>query len=259
MKDNGGKKFARRDEDGIVSYLLACFSGIRFSPPRTGGPAQMLPKQTPKSKTTKPKSTTKRSATKLDLYAEHKNEYLASRLPSFVRVGPAHYLGITGRSKPGDEAFNTAVGALYNVAFTVKMARKFAGSDYTVTKLEGLWWLDNGLAQPTTATTWNWQLMIRVPPFITSKEVQEAIDQLIAREKPADVRRVQLVELREDTCVQILHVGPYTEERESIEKMRAFAQQAGRSFTGKHHEIYLSDPRRVKPEKLKTILRQPVT
>lgn len=72
------------------------------------------------------------------------------------------------------------------------------------------------------------------------------------------MRRVQLIELREDTCVQILHVGPYTEEKDSIAKMRAFAERAGRKFAGKHHEIYLTDPRRVKPDKLKTILRHPV-
>lgn len=206
----------------------------------------------------KARRSTKAAAKKLDLYVKHKNEYLASKLPALVRVGPAKYLSITGRSAPGAEGFTRAVGALYNVAFTVKMARKFAGSDYTVTKLEGLWWLDDKGIEPTPTTTWNWQLLLRVPPFVTQREVQGAIDTLIDRGKDPEVRRVQLTELREDTCVQILHVGPYTEERESIARMREFAEQAGRRFSGKHHEIYLSDPRRVKSEKLKTILRQPV-
>lgn len=204
------------------------------------------------------KTAAKKADKKLDLYAEHKNEYLASRLPAFVRVGPAHYLSITGRSKPGADEFTTGVGALYNVAFTVKMARKQAGSNYTVTKLEGLWWLDEGETELTASMTWNWQLMLRVPKFVSQAEVRAAIASLIARGKPVDVRRVQLTELREDRCVQILHTGPYTEEQESIAKMRTFAEQSGRKFTGKHHEIYLSDPRRVKPAKLRTILRYPV-
>ena len=215
-----------------------------------------------KTKSTRSKTSTKprgsQSAKKLDLYAKHKTEYVAGKLPALVRVGPARYLSISGRSAPGAEAFVSAVGALYNVAFTIKMAHKFAGSDYAVTKLEGLWWLDRAGEEPTPATIWNWQLLLRVPTFIKEREVRATIDQLLAKGKGEDVRRVQLIELDEGQCVQILHIGPYTEEKESIEKMRAFAAQAGRSFTGKHHEIYLSDPRRVKPEKLKTILRYPV-
>jgi len=209
---------------------------------------------------TKTKTATKRPSQtlKLDLYVKHKNEYVAGKMPALVRVGPAKYLGISGRSAPGAEEFVRAVGALYNVAFTIKMARKFAGSDYTVTKLEGLWWLDGASAEPTPATIWNWQLLLRVPPFITKRELDGTIDGLLAKGKSEDVRRVQLVEIKEGQCVQILHTGPYTEEQESIETMRTFAAQAGRSFSGKHHEIYLSDPRRVRPEKLKTILRYPV-
>jgi hypothetical protein len=197
---------------------------------------------------------------KLDLYAKHKNEYVASaKKPGMVRVGPARYLSVSGRSAPGSDEFNRAIGALYNVAFTIKMARKFAGNDYTVTKLEGLWSLDSVDADPSSsATTWNWELVLRVPPFITEKEVQKTIEQLIAKGKSQDVRQLRLVEITEGECVQMLHVGPYTAEQPTIAKMREFAEFAGRKFSGRHHEIYLSDPRRVKPEKLKTILRQPV-
>lgn len=221
-------------------------------------PKRPTPKTKAKRKTPTVRKTTGAGGQKLDLYAKHKNEYLASQMPSFVRVGPAKYLSITGRSKPGAEEFSTGVGALYNVAFTVKMAHKSAGSNYAVTKLEGLWWLDDGVTAPSAEATWNWQLLLRVPRFVSEKDLQIAGDGLIAKGKPDDVRRVQLIELREDTCVQILHEGPYTNEKESIAKMRAFAERAGRKFSGKHHEIYLTDPNRVKPEKLKTILRQPV-
>ena len=209
--------------------------------------------------TTKLKRPTKRTtqAAKLDLYAKHKNEYVASRMPAFVRTGPAQYLAVRGQSAPGAEQFQRAIAALYNVAFAVKMARKAQGKNYAVTKLEALWW-DPADASPTTTTVWNWQLMIRVPPFITSKEVHDTIDSLIAKGKSEDVRYVELVPLEEGECVQILHVGPYTAETESINKMREFAGKVGRAFAGKHHEIYLSDPRRVKPENLKTILRNPI-
>ena len=206
----------------------------------------------------KKRPSSKGKSQKLDLYAKHKNEYVAGRLPALVRVGPAKYLGITGRSAPGAPEFENAVGALYTMAFTIKMARKFAGSDYAVTKLEGLWWLDEPNPNPTPTTVWNWQLLLRVPPYISEKERSAAAEELVTKGKPADVRQVQLVEIDEGQCVQILHIGPYTEEKESIGKMREFAAKAGRKFTGKHHEIYLSDPRKVKPDKLKTILRQPV-
>ncbi len=223
---------------------------------------------TPKRVTTKKKA--KRPATgvrktpaaaeqKLDLYAKHRNEYLASQMPSFVRVGPATYFAFAGRGKPGAPDFATGIGAINNVAFTVKMAHKSGGKDYAVTKLEALWWRDDDASEPSKDTTWNWQLLLRVPPFVTDKDLAKAVDGLIAKGKPDAVRRVQFIELREDTCVQILHVGAYTEEKESIAKMRAFAERAGRAFSGKHHEIYLSDPRKVNPDKLRTILRQPVS
>jgi hypothetical protein len=219
----------------------------------------------PKSSTGKTKSIEKKrrsskGSQKLDLYTKHKNEYVASRLPTLVKVGPAKYLAITGKSTPGDDQFQNAVGALYTVAFTIKMARKLAGSDYMVTKLEGQYWLDAGMPAPTPGSTgvWNWQLMLRVPPFITEKERATSVEELVTKGKPVDVRRVQLVELDEGSCVQILHLGPYTEETPSIEKMREFAAQLGKKFTGRHHEIYVTDPRRVKPDKLKTILRNPI-
>lgn len=219
----------------------------------------MPAKRSPR-KTTGVRRPTKGSSTKLDLYAKHKNEYVVNaKKPGLVRVAPARYLSISGRSAPGAEPITRSIGALYSVAFTVKMARKFAGQDYTVTKLEGLWSLDSADADPSSRTTvWNWELLLRVPTFIAEKEVLGTIEQLIAKGKEADVRKVRLVEIDEGECVQMLHIGPYKAEKPTIDKMREFAEFAGRKFFGRHHEIYLSDPRRVKPDKLKTILRQPV-
>ena len=229
-----------------------------------------------KTKSASRKRPTKRSGTKrpavkrpaakqstakpLDLYVAHRNEYVAPTAPVLVDVGPARYLGITGRGEPGGAAFTEAVGALYNVAFTVKMARKFAGTVYTVSKLEALWWgsgADNDfMFQPRDQ--WNWQLLIRTPDFITTTELGDAISTLIVRGKPARVRDVALVPIEEGSCVQMLHVGPYTEEWRSLESMHSLAEREGREVHGRHHEIYLSDPRRVAPAKLRTILRLPV-
>jgi hypothetical protein len=214
----------------------------------------------PPKRPTKVKRPTKSAAKKLDLYAKHKNEYVANaKKPGLVRVGPARYLSVTGRSAPNSEEFHRAIGALYTVAFTIKMARKFAGQDYVVTKLEGFWSLDSANADPSSpGTIWNWELAIRVPPFVRAREVRNTIDELLAKGKSEDVRTVELVDIDEGECVQMLHIGPYTAEQPTLAKMREFASLAGRTFSGRHHEIYFSDPRRVKPEKLRTILRQPV-
>jgi hypothetical protein len=132
------------------------------------------------------------------------------------------------------------------------MASKAAGSDYAVSKLEGLWWKE-GLSMG-----WSWQLLIRVPEFITKQHLANAIQKLLERDKVEVVSRVTLETLDEGKCVQVLHVGPYTAEEPTLAKMRRFATDRGLSFNGRHHEIYLSDPRRVDAEKLRTILRQPV-
>ena len=189
---------------------------------------------------------------KLDLYAEHRDEYVAPREPVLVDVGPARYLAIGGRGKPGGAEFAAAVGALYTVSFSVKMASKAAGSDYAVSKLEGLWWKEG------SSVEWSWQLLIRIPEFITGKHITAAVAKLLERNKDETVSQVTLQTLDEGKCVQMLHVGPYTAEQPTLAKMRALAKQHGLSFDGRHHEIYLSDPRRIEADKLRTILRQPV-
>jgi hypothetical protein len=207
----------------------------------------------------KPKAKPTKSA-KLDLYKAFADEYVMPRDPVFVQVGRAYYLSVEGEGAPDSPKFAEAIGALYNVAFTIKMARKFAGSDYAVAKLEGLWWVNlpdvNILMTPRAR--WQCKLLIRIPDFITAAEVSRAIAQLIARGKPSTVKQVKRISLTEGKCVQMLHVGSYAEEVTSIGRMRAFAEERHHTFRGTHHEIYLSDPRRVPPTRLKTLLRQPV-
>ena len=200
------------------------------------------------------------AASKLDLYKVHKAEYVTAKKPVLIQTKPAKYLAITGQGAPAGKAFQEGVGALYNVAFTLKMAKKFAGQDYKVCHLEGLWWGDKEgqdfAAQPPD--TWNWKLIIRVPDFIVAKDLKETITTLKEKGKPPEVAKVKLETLDEGQCVQMLHVGPYMKEGETISQMIALAGQRGLSFHGRHHEIYLSDPRRVPPERLRTILRLPV-
>jgi hypothetical protein len=197
---------------------------------------------------------------KLDLYKKHKAEYIAQRKPTLVKVGPAQYLCVEGKGKSTDASFQEAIGALYACAFPMKMASKFAGRNYTVCKMEGLWSQDEFAAYPVPREpkSWNWKLLIRVPDFITAKVLRATKKQQIAKGKPDFVNRVKLIKLKEATCVQILHVGPYDAEQPTINAMLALAASKGLKTHGMHHEIYLSDPRRVPPERLRTILRHPV-
>jgi len=197
---------------------------------------------------------------KLDLYQVHKEEYVTPREPVLVKVGPAKYLCIEGQGAPGGEEFQAKIGALYNITFTIKMAKKFAGQDYTVCKLEGLWWADSAEKDfiQTPKDQWRWKLMIRTPEFIGAKELQVAVAKLREKGKPAEVSSVALEHLKEGLCVQVLHVGPYDAEPATIVKMKELTRAEGLSFHGLHHEIYFSDPRRVAPAKLRTVLRHPI-
>jgi len=138
------------------------------------------------------------------------------------------------------------------------MTHKFVGKqDYAVCKLEGQWFFDGDPAR-IPQDQWRWKLLIRTPGFITEADRKQAVATLLKRGKPRDVEEVRLERIDEGKCVQMLHVGPYDRESETIARMRALAESQGMKFVGPHHEIYLSDPRRVPPERLKTILREPV-
>jgi hypothetical protein len=197
---------------------------------------------------------------KIDLFKIHKDEYAAPRKPILVTIAPATYLAIIGAGKPGGPEFETCIGALYGAAFTIKMTRKFGGKqDYAVGKLEGQWWVDgeNDLSR-VRPEQWQWRLMIRTPEFVKQDELDQAVAVLLKRGKGEEVKRVRLETIEEGPCVQMSHVGPYDKEGETIAQMKAFAEKQQYAFHGRHHEIYLSDPRRVPPERLKTILREPL-
>ena len=198
---------------------------------------------------------------KLDLLKQHKAEYVAPKKPVLLKVGPAKYLAVEGKGAPADTAFQAAVGALYAVAFTIKMTRKAAGKgDYKIAWLEGLWWGPNLRAPFAVASPkdWRWKVLIRTPTFVSARDLAAAQKSLLAKGKVAEVAKVKLATLREGKCIQLLHVGSYASEVASLEAMHDFADARGLRFRGVHHEIYLSDPRRVPANKLRTILRHSV-
>ncbi len=149
------------------------------------------------------------------------------------------------RASPAASSSKRQLARSYAIAWTSKMTRKFAGlQDYKVCFLEGLYW-----------ERCDWQMLIRVPDFITKAEIKKAADALIAKGKPDAVRQVELVKLTEGRCAQVLQVGPYSTAPQTIDALQAFAAEHGCEMTANCHEIYLNDPRRVAPEKLKTIIR----
>lgn len=195
---------------------------------------------------------------KVDVFARHRNEYAATRTPQIVTTGPGRYLSIQGRGEPGGALFRDQLGALHGMAWTLKTAMKARGKDFKIPPLEGLWWPADEDGPRDCSVEWNWKLLMRVPNFVKGRALEPAALTLEAKGRAAGAREVRLEELREGRCVQALHVGPYATEPKTIDRMRRAAADLGLAFHGRHHEIYLSDPRRVAPERLRTILRMPV-
>jgi hypothetical protein len=181
-----------------------------------------------------------------------------------VDVPDLRYLMIDGHGDPNTTpAFTEATGALYPLAYKLKFAsRKSLGRDYVVMPLEGLWWADD-MATFTAArdkSRWDWTLMIMVPDWIDGDMFAAAVDQIPAGKRPRRLHEVRLASLSEGRCVQTLHVGSYDDEAEVLARIHhEFIPGNALRMTGKHHEIYLSDARKVAPAKLRTILRQPVS
>lgn len=197
---------------------------------------------------------------KIDLFREHRDEYVMSREPKIVTIGSGKYLSVSGTGSPRTAEFRKKLGALYGCAYTVKFDGKIKrGRDFKVGVLEGLWWVPghkmDALAMPKS--TWRWKLLIRVPGFVTASAVASALRTL--REKGRPTAPVKLESMREGRSVQALHVGAYADEPKTLDRMSALARERHLRFRGKHHEIYLSDPRRVPTARLRTILRHPVS
>jgi hypothetical protein len=201
-------------------------------------------------------------AVTLDLRREMPQLYSAPRTPVLLEVPELSYLQIDGHGDPNTAPeYAEAVEALYAVAYTIRFALKRGpeGIDAAVMPLEGLWWTpDMSQFSPDDKSAWDWTLMIRVPDLIDDDTVDQARASA-ARKKPRPaLDRVLLAPHSDGPSAQVLHVGPYSAEGPTVERLHRFIADAGLALTGKHHEIYLGDPRRAAPERLRTIIRQPV-
>jgi len=196
----------------------------------------------------------------MDLFKLHKTDYVMAKEPKLIDVKKATYLVINGTGAPGGEIFNDAVSALYAVAYTIKMTRKKHNKgDYVICKLEARYWSES--KQPLNSTDmslWQWQLMIRTPEHVEKVDIEQAAKALLAKGKTASISEVCLTEHHFGPCIQMLHIGAFEEEARTIEQMIVFASSHKLVPSGEHCEIYISDPRRVPSERLKTILRSPI-
>ena len=201
---------------------------------------------------------------KRDLKKEMGGLYKTSVEPSRITVPELQYLMIDGQGAPGSKRHQHAIEALFGVSYKAKFAvKKTQELDYTVMPLQGLWWSDNleDFVQDNR-DKWKWTMMILQPEWIDQTIIAEAAEE--ARKKSGNpcLDRLRLEHYEEGLCGQILHVGPFSEEHPTIMKLHRFIEEQGGRFdeqTRKHHEIYLSDVRRVTPEKYRTIIRQPYT
>jgi hypothetical protein len=201
---------------------------------------------------------------KIDYKKQFKHLYGPStKKVEAVEVPQMNFLMVDGQGNPNTaKSFSDAIEALYPVAYTLKfmVKRGTEGIDYGVLPLEGLWWADDMSAFSTgNKDSWKWTLMIMQPEFITSEMVKEAIEEVGRKKKPVALPLMRFEVFKEGKSAQIMHIGPFSEEGPTIEKVHSFIKASGSQMVGKHHEIYLSDMRRVAPEKWKTIVRQPMT
>ena len=170
------------------------------------------------------------------------------------------FLAIEGQGDPNGPAYAEALSVLYPLVYGIKFAHKAAGADFTVPPLEALWWADDPAAfTADDRAAWRWRAMLRVPDTVTAQALDEVRATVRAKGKTGPLDSVTLTHLAEGDCLQTLHLGPYSAEAPVLARLHDEIMPAeGLDFAGPHHEIYLSDPRKTHPEKLRTILRQPV-
>jgi hypothetical protein len=203
----------------------------------------------------------------LDLRKEWKHLYQPpAKEVVVVDVPEFPFLMLDGQIEAGAEpgtspGFQAAFQALYGVSFTLKFASKRRAEDpidYKVMAMEGLWWTESGEFDIERQDDWQYTLLMLQPDHITPDMVADAIDQVRQKHDNPALDMLRFEPFHEGLAMQIMHIGAYADEPRTVAKMKAFARENGYRLRGKHHEIYLGDPRRAKPERLKTVLRQPI-
>lgn len=204
-----------------------------------------------------------------DYKKEYKEFYMPEKKPSIVMVPSMNYIGVRGKGDPNEEEgeYKQSIGLLYGIAYTIKMSKKGDHQmdgyfDFVVPPLEGFWWQDGVKGVDySRKEDFRWISLIRLPDFVTRDEYQWAVEEG-TRKKKKDFSKVEFLSIDEGLCVQCMHIGPYDAEPETVALMHEFIDQQGYTLDitdeRHHHEIYLSDARKVAPEKLKTVIRHPI-
>lgn len=204
-----------------------------------------------------------------DFKKEFKEYYMPRNKPEIVDLPRANYIAVRGQGDPNEAggAYQQAVSILYALAYTLKMSYKSDYKmegffEYVVPPLEGFWWQENLVGVDySDKSSFNWISVIRLPDFVTEDNFQWAVE-TASKKKNMDCSSAEYLTIDEGLCVQMMHIGPYDKEPESVAMMNAFLEENGYitdiNENRKHHEIYLSDPRKAAPEKWKTVIRHPI-
>lgn len=204
-----------------------------------------------------------------DFKKEYKEFYMPPNKPQIVDVPKANYIAVRGKGDPNEEggAYQKAVGVLYSVAYTLKMSYKSDYKiegffEYVVPPLEGFWCQEGVVGVDySDKSTFNWISVIRLPDFITEDNFNWAVE-TASKKKKTDCSSAEFLTVHEGLCVQMMHIGPYDDEPATVAAMSTFLKENGYIIdineNRKHHEIYLSDPRKIAPEKMKTVIRHPI-
>lgn len=202
---------------------------------------------------------------KIDFKKKMKEYYsgVTAKEVTIVEVPSMKFLMIDGKGYPGtSQEYQDAMETLYPVSYTLKFMMKKKGKDYVVMPLEGLWWADDMDVFTSEfmerKDEWKWTSLVMQPDFITEEMVELAIDEVKRKKNPTSLPKLRFEQYDEGLAAHILYFGSYSDEGPTVEHLHKFIEEKGHERRGKHHEIYLSDPRRTKPEKLKTIIRQPI-
>ena len=204
-----------------------------------------------------------------DFKKEYKEFYMPKNKPSIIDVPAMNYIAVRGKGDPNEEGgdYKKAIEILYSVAYTIKMSKKGTHEiegyfDFVVPPLEGFWWQDGveGVDY-SDKSSFNWISVIRMPVFVTKEEFEWAVKES-EKKKGIDCSKAEFITITEGECVQMMHIGPYDDEPETVAIMDEYIERMGYkndfSATRLHHEIYLSDVRKTAPEKLKTVIRHPI-
>jgi len=204
-----------------------------------------------------------------DFKKEYKEFYMPKNKPEIINIPKANYIAVRGKGDPNEEngAYQQAISILYSVAYTLKMSYKTDYKiegfyEYVVPPLEGFWWQDNVIGVDySKKSEFNWISIIRIPDFISKKDFDWAIE-TATKKKKLDCSAAEFITIDEGLCVQMMHIGPFDDEPKTVEIMDRYLEENGYisdiNDIRLHHEIYISDIRKVAPEKLKTVIRHPI-